>query len=116
MARAAGKLLQKTSLSSQVLGRKNALGNFLNPGARVADNLAHGEPITGRNLLDPAGMVLLKPPAAPPPPPVFPDVEGAALAARRNIRKRALGGGVGSTILTGGYSPTGQAVSPLGGA
>lgn len=89
--------------------------DFLNPGSRVTQNIANGEPLTGRSLLDPAGVILHAPPAPPPPPPVFPDVLGAQLNARRNVRRRAFTSGVGSTILTGGYSPTGQASPILGG-
>lgn len=89
--------------------------DFLDPGSRVTQNVARGKPLTGRNLIDPANVILQPPPGAPPPPPTFPDVAGAEVAARRNVRRRAVGSGLGSTILTGGYSPTGQSSSVLGG-
>lgn len=114
MANTVGGLISRTSLSTRVLGKHSGIGNFLNPGARVASNLADGQPLTARSLLDPAGAILQAPPKPPAPPPVFPDVEGAALNARRRVRRSAAGGGVGSTILTGGYSPTGQAAAVLG--
>ena len=120
MARTAGQLFSKTSpfgnTLGRVLGKNSSASKFLSPVDTLADNLASGQPLTTRSLLDPGGYILQKPPGPPPPPPVFPDVAGAALAARRNVRKKAVGQGVGSTILTGGYSPTGQAAGALGGA
>lgn len=111
-----------TNVAKGAVRPRKALGlehsgvlDFLSPGSRVTQNVANGEPLTGRSLLDPAGVVLHAPPAPPPPAPVFPDVTGAELNARRNVRRRAVTSGVGSTILTGGYSPTGQASSILGG-
>src|SRR4051812_26233653 len=111
-----------TSVAKVAAGPRRMLGlshsgvaDFLNPGSRIAQNVASGEPLTGRSILDPAGVVLPAPPAPPPPAPVFPDVAGAQLNARRSVRRRAITSGVGSTVLTGGYSPTGQASPVLGG-
>lgn len=120
MAQTAAKIWNKTSPFGNVsrlvgLGKNSGVSNFLSPVDRITENVASGQPLTARSALDPAGAILQAPPKAPPPPPVFPDVEAATINARRNVRKRAVGGGVGSTILTGGYSPTGQASSMLGG-
>lgn len=98
----------------RLLGNSGAV-DFLDPGGRVTQNVANGGVINARNILDPANAILHAPPAPPPPAPVFPDVAGAELNARRNVRRRAVTSGVGSTILTGGYSPTGQASPVLGG-
>lgn len=89
--------------------------DFLDPGSRVTQNVARGKPLTGRNLIDPANVVLQPLPGAPPPPPQFPDTASAEINAKRAVRRRAVTSGVGSTILTGGYSPTGQASPVLGG-
>ncbi len=89
--------------------------DFLDPGGRVTQNVSRGEPLTGRNLIDPANVILQPPPGAPPPPPTFPDTAGAEINAKRAVRRRAVTSGIGSTILTGGYSPTGQASPVLGG-
>jgi hypothetical protein len=119
MARTVAKIARFGDLSTHInnkLVSHSAFGNLANPAGRAIDNVANGQPLTGRSLLDPAGAVLMKPPGPPPPPPTFPDVEGAALAMRRNVRRRGASGGVGSTVLTGGYSPTGQAAGSLGGS
>lgn len=113
MARTVGKIAQTISPIHQFLGKNTALRKY-NYGLNLAEKAANGEPINGRTFLDPAHAILQEPPKPPAPPPVFPDVEGAALNARRRVRRSAAGGGVGSTILTGGYSPTGQAAAVLG--
>jgi len=110
VARAAAKLD-----ISRLGHKKPGILDVFNPGGRVSANIASGAPITARNILDPDNAILHAPPGAPPPPPTFPDVAGAQLAAKRNVRRRATSSGLGSTILTGGYSPTGQASPVLGG-
>lgn len=105
----------KTSLLNRALGSHNGLNNFLNPGGRVLTNVSEGKALTARSLFDPAGVVLQAPPKAPPPPPVFPDMQAATANARRKQRSSLSGGGVASTILSGGYSPTGQASASYGG-
>lgn len=113
MARAVAKAANTVN-PRRLLGNSGVV-DFLDPGGRVTRNLAEGGALTARNILDPANVVLHAPPAPPPPAPVFPDVAGAQLNARRNVRRRAITSGVGSTVLTGGYSPTGQASPVLGG-
>jgi hypothetical protein len=106
------------NIPKRIFGRKYAhsgIANVLDPGGRVTTNVEEGKPLTGRSLLDPAGVVLQTPPGAPPPPPTFPDTAGAEIAARRNVRRRAISSGLGGTVLTGNYSPTGQASPVLGG-
>lgn len=113
MARTVAKIANKAN-PRKLLGNSGAV-DFLDPGGRVTKNVAEGGALNARNLLDPANVVLHAPLAPPPPPPTFPDVGGAEINARRAVRRRAVGGGIGSTVLTGGYSPTGQASSVLGG-
>lgn len=117
MARAAKAL--KFPAKLDVVGRGlhsvSPAFDVLHPGGALNSNIATGKPITARNILDPDNAVLHAPPGAPPPPPTFPDVAGAALNAKRAVRRRAVTSGLGSTVLTGGYSPTGQASPVLGG-
>lgn len=111
MTRAIGK----ADFVGRGLHRASPLADLFHPGGAITQNMVDGKPLTGRNLLDPDNAILQPPPAPPPPAPVFPDVMGAELNARRAVRKRAVSSGVGSTVLTGGYSPTGQASPVLGG-
>lgn len=120
MARAVGGVFRTAArgvnkLNPHRLAGHSGLADFLDPGGKVTMNIAEGKPITTRNLLDPSNVILHAPLAAPPPPPTFPDVAGAQINARRAVRRRSVEGGLGSTVLTGGYSPTGQASSVLGG-
>lgn len=115
VARTAAKLDLSGRLAPKKGSSFGAVTDILNPGGRLSSNLGSGQPITARNLLDPDNAVLHAPPGAPPPPPTFPDVTGAALNAKRAVRRRAVTSGLGSTVLTGGYSPTGQASTVLGG-
>src|SRR4051812_5484083 len=88
MPRAAAKA---ASFPRRAMGTSHSgLVDFLDPGSRIAQNASRGDPLTARSVLDPAGVVLHAPPAPPPPAPVFPDVAGAELSARRNVRRRAL--------------------------
>lgn len=113
MARAVAKIANKAN-PRRLLGNSGAV-DLLDPGGRVTKNVAEGGAINARNLLDPASVILHAPLAAPSPPPTFPDVAGAQINARRAVRRRSVEGGLGTTVLTGGYSPTGQASPVLGG-
>lgn len=102
-------------LNPHRLAPHSGLADVLDPGGKVTMNVANGGALNTRNIIDPDNAVLHPPPGAPPPPPTFPDTAGAELNARRNVRRRASTSGLGSTVLTGGYSPTGQASGILGG-
>lgn len=109
------RAIGKADFVGRAAHRVSPVADLFHPGGGIATNLAAGNPITPRSLLDPDSLILHAPPAPPPPAPVFPDVAGAQLNARRSVRRRAITSGVGSTVLTGGYSPTGQASPVLGG-
>lgn len=119
MPSSVGKLARgpaKLDFTGRALHNVSPALDLLHPGGALNTNIANGNPITGRSVLDPGSFVLHAPPGAPPPPPTFPDTAGAEVNAKRAVRRRAVTGGIGSTILTGGYSPTGQASPVLGGA
>lgn len=101
--------------ASNLFGSHSGVNNFIDPGQRVLTNIKEGGATNFRNVIDPANVILHAPPPPPAPLPTFPDTAGAELNAKRAVRRRALTSGVGSTILTGGYSPTGQASPVLGG-
>lgn len=109
------RLISRTNPANRIFGSHNGVNNFLDPGQRFVTNVGEGNATNFRNVIDPANVILHAPPAPPPPAPTFPDTLGADINAKRAVRRRAVTQGVGSTILTGGYSPTGQASSVLGG-
>lgn len=109
------RTLSKLNVGNRIFGSHSGIQNFLDPGQRLLTNIGEGQATTFRNVIDPANVILHAPPAPPPPLPTFPDTTGAEVNAKRAVRRRAVTSGLGSTILTGGYSPTGQASPVLGG-